>query len=209
MSNTDEHQPAAGPVPAPHAVTAGPPQDRRCGSPSRRLRDRRRRDGRRAAGRAVTFVALAPAPITAMQDWSPVAVKGQVAEIFGNKFVIQDDSGRALVETGRQGEGGELVAKSETVTVQGRFEHGFIHAVAIRTPTDTTTSWHRPARPRPRAPMAPTRPGGLTAAGRHAPARRRPTRRREADPSGPPSRPAFDRRQTEPDIGQALTTSRT
>ena len=83
-------------------------------------------------GRAVTFVALTPAPITAMKDWSPVAVKGQVAEIFGNKFVIQDDGGRALVETGRQGEGGGLVAKSETVTVQGRFEHGFIHAVAIQ-----------------------------------------------------------------------------
>ena len=55
-----------------------------------------------------------------------------MAEIFGNKFVIQDDGGRALVETGRQGEGGGLVAKAETVTVQGRFEHGFIHAVAIQ-----------------------------------------------------------------------------
>lgn len=83
-------------------------------------------------GRAVTVVALTPAPITAMKDWSPVAVKGQVAEIFGNKFVIQDDGGRALVETGRQGEGGGLVAPAETVTVQGRFEHGFIHAIAIQ-----------------------------------------------------------------------------
>jgi hypothetical protein len=77
------------------------------------------------------FLPLSPAPITAMHDWSPVAVKGQVAEIFGNKFVIQDESGRALVETGPQGEGGTLVAASETVTVQGRFEQGFIHAVAI------------------------------------------------------------------------------
>jgi hypothetical protein len=66
-----------------------------------------------------------------MPEWSPVAVKGQVAEIFGNKFVVQDESGRALVETGREGEGASLVAKSETVTVQGRFERGFIHAVAI------------------------------------------------------------------------------
>ncbi len=77
------------------------------------------------------FLPLSPAPIAAMQAWSPVAVKGQVAEIFGNKFVIQDESGRALVETGPQGEGGTLVAASETVTVQGRFEQGFIHAVAI------------------------------------------------------------------------------
>jgi hypothetical protein len=132
MSNTDETRPQQGPVPAR--------------TPSRKVR---RRTAVAAAllgafavgagatalaqrGRAVTFVALAPAPITAMKDWSPVAVKGQVTEIFGNKFLIQDDGGRALVETGRQGEGGGLVAKSETVTVQGRFEHGFIHAIAIQ-----------------------------------------------------------------------------
>jgi hypothetical protein len=74
---------------------------------------------------------LTPAPIMSMHDWSEVAVKGQVAEIFGNKFIVQDDSGRALVETGRRGESGQLVAKSESVTVQGRFEHGFIHAQVI------------------------------------------------------------------------------
>ena len=61
-----------------------------------------------------------------------MAVKGTVAEVFGNKFVVEDDSGRALVETGPQGDNGGLVAKSETVTVQGRFEHGFIHAIAIQ-----------------------------------------------------------------------------
>jgi hypothetical protein len=81
--------------------------------------------------RQVAFAPLTPAPIAAMHDWSAVAVKGQVAEIFGNKFVVQDESGRALVDTGPEGEGGNLVAPSETITVQGRFERGFIHAVAI------------------------------------------------------------------------------
>ena len=81
--------------------------------------------------RRPTMVMLTPSPITSMHDWSEVAVKGQVAEVFGNKFVVQDDSGRALVYTGRSGESGNLVAKSETVTVQGRFEHGSIHAQAI------------------------------------------------------------------------------
>ncbi|MCW6507566.1 hypothetical protein [Lichenifustis flavocetrariae] len=83
-------------------------------------------------GQRPIMVSLPPAPIASMKDWSPVAVKGQVAEIFGNKFILADDSGRALIETGPQGEGGTLVAKSETVTVQGRFEHGFVHAVAIQ-----------------------------------------------------------------------------
>jgi hypothetical protein len=81
--------------------------------------------------RQVAFVPLTPAPITTMHDWSQVAVKGQVAEVFGNKFIVQDESGRALVDTGPEGEGGNLVAPSETITVQGRFERGFIHAVTI------------------------------------------------------------------------------
>src|ERR1700722_19589333 len=84
--------------------------------------------------RRPSLVMLTPAPITSMHDWSEVAVKGQVAEIFGNKFIVQDDSGRALVDTGRSGETANLVAKSETVTVQGRFEHGSIHAQAISHP---------------------------------------------------------------------------
>lgn len=83
-------------------------------------------------GHQPVLVSLTPAPITAMKAWSPVAVKGQVAEIFGNKFILADESGRALIETGRQGEGGTLVTPSETVTVQGRFEHGFVHAMAIQ-----------------------------------------------------------------------------
>jgi hypothetical protein len=51
-------------------------------------------------------------------------------EIFGNEFIIQDDSGRALVDNRPERRTGKLVAKSETVTVQGRFEHGSIHAQA-------------------------------------------------------------------------------
>ena len=49
-------------------------------------------------------------------------------EVYGNKFIITDASGRALVETGREGEGGRLVKPNETVTGQGRFERGFLHA---------------------------------------------------------------------------------
>ncbi len=66
--------------------------------------------------RRATVLSMAPAPITAMRDWSPVAVRGDVAEVFGNKFIVADDSGRALVDTGRAGEGGTLVARSEAVT---------------------------------------------------------------------------------------------
>ena len=68
-----------------------------------------------------TAFVLQHSPITSMSEWTPAAIKGQVAELFGNKFIIADASGRALVETGREGEGGQLVKANETVTVQGRF----------------------------------------------------------------------------------------
>ena len=72
-----------------------------------------------------------PVAISAVQDWSLVTVKGKVAEVFGNKFIVQDDSGRALVETGPAGDGGKLVALNEAISVQGRFERGFLHATYI------------------------------------------------------------------------------
>ena len=75
---------------------------------------------------------LASTAIAKLADASAVGVDGQVAEIYGNKFVVTDGSARALVETGRAGEGEALVKVGETVTVQGRFDDGFLHASAIR-----------------------------------------------------------------------------
>ncbi len=80
---------------------------------------------------SVEMAPMNPVAITAMADDSLVTVKGKVAEIFGNKFVVQDASGRALVETGPEGEGGKLVAANETVTVQGRFDDGFVRGSYI------------------------------------------------------------------------------
>ncbi|MGO7727625.1 hypothetical protein ACC713_08930 [Rhizobium johnstonii] len=71
---------------------------------------------------------MTPVVISAMPATSLVTIKGKVAEIYGNKFVLQDESGKALVETGRAGEDGDLVAKDEVVTIQGRFDDGFVHA---------------------------------------------------------------------------------
>lgn len=84
-----------------------------------------------ARGSDVPLTPVAPTAIASIADSGSVAAKGDVAEIFGNKFVVQDGTGRALVETGREGEGGKLVSKGETVTVQGRFENGFLHARLI------------------------------------------------------------------------------
>lgn len=91
---------------------------------------------------------VAPVAVSALQPSGAIAAKGEVAEIFGNKFILQDGTGRALVETGRAGEGGTLVAKGESVTVQGRFENGFLHA-SVLTRADGKTEPLRPVGPPP------------------------------------------------------------
>lgn len=71
---------------------------------------------------------LPPVAISAMADDALVAVKGNVAEIFGNKFIISDSSGRALVDVGPEGDDAPVVKQNEEITVQGRFDNGFIRA---------------------------------------------------------------------------------
>lgn len=80
---------------------------------------------------SVEMAPAAPVAITSMADESVVTVKGSVAEVFGNKFVLADQSGRALIETGRAGEGGKLVKTGEEVTIQGRFDDGFVKAAFL------------------------------------------------------------------------------
>ncbi|KQT57313.1 MULTISPECIES: hypothetical protein [unclassified Aureimonas] len=69
--------------------------------------------------------------IGALRDMSRIAIKGRVAEVFGDTFIVEDASGRALVETGPGRKGGAKVAVGETVTVEGRFGRGTFQAAAI------------------------------------------------------------------------------
>jgi uncharacterized protein YdeI (BOF family) len=71
---------------------------------------------------------LTPVAIATMPTSSLVTIKGKVAEIYGNKFILQDDSGKALIETGPAGDNGDLVKIDQAITVQGRFDDGFVHA---------------------------------------------------------------------------------
>ena len=93
-----------------------------------------------AGGVAGTVASHALQPAIEMAPLRPVAIRtlassagivtlrGRVAEVYGNKFVMDDGSARALIDTGREGEGGTLVGVGAPVTVQGRFERGFVHA---------------------------------------------------------------------------------
>ena len=83
------------------------------------------------SGSTTNITPVAPTTIASLAPSGSVAARGEVAELFGNTFVLQDGTGRALVETGPRGEGGTLVSKGETVTAQGRFDKGFLHAMVL------------------------------------------------------------------------------
>jgi hypothetical protein len=117
---------------------------------------------------------LTPVAVNAMKPDSAVAVKGKVAEIFGNKFVVQDDSGRALVDTGPRGEGRNPVMAGEDVTVQGHFDRGIVHAQLVMHADGQTDSFggpppHHPPHP-PHGPKGPGPEAGPDALPPPAPA---------------------------------------
>lgn len=88
-------------------------------------------------------VSMAPATPVAIRSLSSsgiVTIRGRVAEIYGNKFIMADASGRALVDTGREGDDRRLVTAGEPVTVQGRFERGFVHAAFLVGPDSKVTA---------------------------------------------------------------------
>jgi len=102
---------------------------------------------------------LQPAPISTMQEGSSVAVRGSVAETFGHFFILQDSSGRALVDLGPRGDDVDAAAKGENVTVQGLFDRGLIHAQFLAY-ADGRTEEFGPPPPPPRADRGPPPPPG-------------------------------------------------
>ena len=72
-----------------------------------------------------------PTSIASLQSSGAIGAKGTVAEIYGKSFIPQDGTGRALVDMGPGGEGSTLVAKGETVQVQGRFDDDVLHAAML------------------------------------------------------------------------------
>ncbi|MDO7843419.1 hypothetical protein [Sphingomonas immobilis] len=73
-------------------------------------------------------IAMAPIHATAIKGLTDgsgiVTVKGRVAERYGNQFVLDDGTGKTLIDAGPAGEDSSLAPAGSIVSVQGRFEHG-------------------------------------------------------------------------------------
>lgn len=136
---------------------------------------------------------LQTSPINALRDDTIVAVKGDVTDIFGNKFVVQDASGRALVDLGKRGEDRTVVSKGETVTVQGRFDRGAIRAQML-TRADGTAEGFGPKGPKEmKGPKGPKGPKEAKGPHPHDDDDDRPPLPARADRDAPPPPPPVGR----------------
>ena len=121
---------------------------------------------------SVSMAPATPVAIRSLSSTGIVTIRGRVAEIYGNKFIMADASGRALVDTGREGDDRQLVTAGEPVTVQGRFDRGFVHAAFLIGPDSKVVALGPLAGP-PHGPH-----------GRRGP---------DGGPDGPPPPPGADR----------------
>jgi len=99
------------------------------------------------AGQPQAVMLLTPVAIGKLQAADVVAVKGSVAEIYGDKFILQDDSGRMLVDLGPRGDDASAVTKGEQISVQGRFDRGFIAAQVVSHADGRNQAFGPPAPP--------------------------------------------------------------
>lgn len=153
---------------------------------------------------SVTMAPATPIAIRSLQSDGIVTIRGRVAEKYGNKFVMADSTGRALVDLGRDGEGGNLVAAGQPVTIQGRFEDGFVHASFLVAPGGKVTALGPVGGPR-HGPHGPGRDGpgrdGPDGPGRDGPDRDGPGRDGPGGPDRGPGAPP------PPSAGMALAPS--
>lgn len=102
-----------------------------------------------APGQPQVVMLITPMPIARLQPADVVAVKGSVAEIYGNKFILEDDSGRMLVDLGPRGDDRAVVTKGEQVSVQGRFDRGFVAAQVLSRADGRSEAFGPPPPPPP------------------------------------------------------------
>jgi hypothetical protein len=84
-----------------------------------------------ATGVSAAAIAYAQTPIGQLNTVQGITISGTVAEVFGNKFVIEDASGRILVESGPEWYRKIDVTRGEKISVIGRPDGGSFDAFTI------------------------------------------------------------------------------
>ncbi len=87
-----------------------------------------------AGGAALSHPAIQMAPTVATPiarlatSQGIVTIRGRVAEVYGDRFVMADGSGRAMVDAGRPD---HPPVAGQTISVQGRFDDGQLRAAYL------------------------------------------------------------------------------
>jgi hypothetical protein len=120
-----------------------------------------------AAGGAGAVHATRPAVVMAPTVQTPIAklpatsgvvtVKGRVAEVYGDRFVVQDGSGRTMIAAGR--ESGGTVRVGQPMLVQGRYDDGQLRASYLVDQNGVVAVGPRPGGPKGAGGPRPHGPG--------------------------------------------------
>ncbi|MGW8134958.1 hypothetical protein [Sphingomonas zeae] len=106
---------------------------------------------------SVTMAPTIPTPIAKLSSTSGVVTaKGRVAEVFGDRFVVQDATGRAMVASNRDA----MPSVGSNVMVQGRYDDGVMHAQYLVDPNGSVVPVGPPPPGGPRGPGGPGGPRG-------------------------------------------------
>ncbi len=94
---------------------------------------------------------MAQTPIGSLPQRGGMTIEGTVSDVFGNRFVLQDDSGRVLVETGPDRNRRLDIKPGEKLRVVGRSDDGGFDAFTIRRADGSEIVLRSPDDKRPRA----------------------------------------------------------
>jgi len=98
----------------------------------------------------ITMAPIVRTPIAKLATSSGVVtVTGRVAEVYGDRLVVQDASGRAMIAVGQEGRG--VASVGQPLTVQGRFDDGQLRATYL-VDRNGTVAAVGPRGPRPGGP---------------------------------------------------------
>jgi hypothetical protein len=112
-----------------------------------------------AARPAIEMAPTVATPIRTLADGTNiVSVRGRVAETYGNKVIMDDGTGRALVDFGPQGDRRALVQPGQVVTVQGRYDRSLLHAAFLVDASGKVEALGPLGGPPPHGPGAPPPP---------------------------------------------------
>jgi hypothetical protein len=88
-------------------------------------------------------IEMAPTHVVAIHNLSSsdgiVTIKGRIAESFGSRMVVDDGTGRTLIDAGPRNDGDALAPLGAVVAVQGRFDRGAFHPSFLVDASGTVT----------------------------------------------------------------------